>query len=215
MLLLSRVPDLRFDNPCDSPEGTSDEIYRFILYVFLYKDIMTKIITISGNSGSGKTEIGKLLTKRLNNSKFISFDENDDKAIFPESYPTAMPDEYDLSKLSVFLKKEKNDSVNYIIFDYPFGRANAEISRLIDISFFLQVPIDVSMARMTRRELKKGNLSECIWLLSELDSWENGARDFNIKWVDWVSKSCDFIIDAYSQPEIIVNEIIGKLEIDK
>ena len=122
---------------------------------------MIKLITVSGNSGAGKTEIGKRLADRLSPAKFLSFDDYDDKVIFPKNYPVSMPEEYDVSELFGFIEKEKEDSSEIIVFDYPFGRANKTMNSIIDFAVFLHVPLDVSMARRTRREWNSKNTSDC------------------------------------------------------
>lgn len=169
---------------------------------------MSILISISGPSGAGKTTIAKFLADSIPLSKLILFDEHEDKVVFPKSYPRAMPEEYELSLLSEFIKGEKKASPGLIVFDYPFGRMNQKLNTLIDIAVFLKVPLDVSMARRTRRELKTNNPSEYEWLLSMLEYWEKGARDFCMHWEESVAKSCDLVIDGFSSPESIVNEII-------
>jgi uridine kinase len=171
------------------------------------------LITISGHSGSGKTEIGKALTRRIPLARFISFDDHEDKVVFPASYPAAMPEEYGLSKLLKFLKKAKTTASGPIVFDYPFGRAHMAMSGIIDFAVFLRVPIDISMARRTRRELNSGKPSVPTWLLSELENWDKGARDFCLKWEKLVSKTCDLVVDALAAPESIVDGIIRDLKL--
>ena len=172
---------------------------------------MSKLITISGNSGSGKTEIGNRLANHIPHAKFISFDDCDDKVVFPKNYPASMPEEYDVSKLFRYIKEIKEESTEIIIFDYPFGCSNKTMNSIIDFAIYLNVPLDVSMARRTRRELICNSSSDHNWLLSKLNNWENGARDFNIKWEKAISETCDFVIDNIEKPEIIIEKIIKKM----
>ena len=177
-------------------------------YLDEYLKNMCKLISISGSSGTGKTTIAQLLVDRIPLSKLVLFDEHEDKVVFPKSYPRAMPEEYELSMLSEFTRTEKKETSELIVFEYPFGRMNKTLDPLIDIAVFLNVPLDVSMARRTRRELKTNKPSEYEWLLSMLEDWENGARDFCMHWEESVERSCDFVINGISSPQSIVNEII-------
>jgi uridine kinase len=169
---------------------------------------MCKLISISGTSGAGKTTIAKHLADSIPFSKLVLFDDHDDKVVFPKSYPKAMPDEFELSMLSEFIRTEKKGTPDLIVFDYPFGRMNKTLNPLIDVAVFLNVPLDVSMARRVRRELKTNKPSDYEWLLSQLENWEKGARDFCMHWEESIAKSCDLVINSISSPESIVDEII-------
>jgi len=129
---------------------------------------MCKLISISGASGAGKTTIAQLLADNIPLSKLVLFDEHEDKVVFPKSYPRAMPEEYELSLLTEFIKAEKRVTTELIVFDYPFGRMNKTLNPTIDIAIFLNVPLDVSMARRIRRELKTDRQLDYDWLLSQL-----------------------------------------------
>jgi uridine kinase len=68
---------------------------------------MCKLISISGASGAGKTTIAKHFADSIPFSKLVLFDDHDDKVVFPKSYPRAMPEEFELTLLSEFIKSEK------------------------------------------------------------------------------------------------------------
>ena len=173
---------------------------------------MNKIITIYGTTGAGKTEIGNKLAERIQSTKFISFDDYDGKVVFPKNYPASMPEEYDISELFNFIKDQKKEST--IIFDYPFGRANRTMNQIIDFAVFLNVPLDISMARRIKREFMYNSSADHSWLLSQIDSWENGTRDFIIKWEKMISDTCDFVIDNIDKPETVIDRIIEKLKLN-
>ena len=82
------------------------------------------------------------------------------------------------------------------------------MSDVLDYTVFIKVPLDVSMARRVRREIKGGKPSDYSWLLSELDNWESGARSFYLKWERIISEGCELIVDSMHKPMDIVAEII-------
>jgi len=171
------------------------------------------LISISGSSGAGKTEIGRTLANRIPNGTFVSFDDHEDRVHFPDSYPASMPGEYDLADLAQYMADEKKSCSYPIFFDYPFGRANGTMSEIIDSAVFLRVPLDVSMARRTRRELCSRKPTEYAWLISELENWDKGARDFYRKWEKAVETTCDLTVDALGTPDSVATLIINALNL--
>jgi uridine kinase len=115
------------------------------------------IISISGNSGGGKTTITKELSNQLNNSKALYFDnyeyikQPDNICEWVEN--GSDPSEWDLSLLVNDIKNIiKNDNVDYIILDYPFGRQTYPIKDFIDMTVFIETPLDISLARRIIRD---------------------------------------------------------------
>jgi uridine kinase len=45
-----------------------------------------------------------------------------------------------------------DDEIAYIVLDYPFGRDHSSFSEIIDLSVFIDTPLDIAMARRILRD---------------------------------------------------------------
>ncbi len=46
----------------------------------------------------------------------------------------------------------KQGAVKYVILDYPFGRDHPRFAKMIDLSVFIDTPLDIAMARRILRD---------------------------------------------------------------
>lgn len=115
------------------------------------------VIAISGVSGSGKTTVTDELKRRLKNCAVLSFDDYDDVCLIGRDIndlPTDRNgyDDWQVGPIAADIKQLLNEPLDYIILDYPFGRQNSTISPYIDLSVFIDVPLDVALARRLIRD---------------------------------------------------------------
>ncbi len=116
------------------------------------------IIAINAVSGGGKTALAKLLAESLPKSKLFCFDEFDDTNLYPDDFYDwskrgANLLEFDCPGMGDAVGKEINDGkADYIVLDYPFGRDHPMFRDLIDLSVFIDTPLDVAMARRILRD---------------------------------------------------------------
>ncbi|MDR2996175.1 MAG: hypothetical protein LBV11_20615, partial [Bacillus cereus] len=125
----------------------------------------TKVISIAAVSGGGKTTITERLTHELKNSKALYFDsytfDNGPADICKWIDDGANYDEWVLTPLIHDIEQLiQNKSLDYIIVDYPFAYLNSEMRKFIDVTIFIDTPLDIAMARRILRDFKEGTIDE-------------------------------------------------------
>ncbi|WP_246005662.1 adenylylsulfate kinase [Companilactobacillus insicii] len=167
----------------------------------------SKVIVVSGVTASGKTTLINELQKQLNNCSIISFDDyNIDKLPSAPDIFTSVKDavnQYDISNLLVDLK-ERLDKFEYILVDFPFAKRHSNLNPYIDLSIYINTPLDIALARRILRDYSdEENISAVFdWLNIYLDK----ARSLFVDFQGYVMDSADLVID-------VTSELDQKLEI--
>lgn len=213
---------------------------------------MSRVIAISGPTAVGKTTLCSKLLELMKNVTYISFDYYRRRECFPSNIKKWIEDGVDLNQIrspdyakalmslrkgkSVVHPKDKNitiKSATIILTDEPFGRERKQIAKYLDFVIFIDLPLDIALARAVQRkvhfyrdsqmELFKTNPSEYIArLYSTIDEmftlYFGMARPMYLKINETVRKNCDLIIDGLrpldelsQELAIIINNKFGQL----
>lgn len=169
------------------------------------------IISISAVSGGGKTTVTKKLASRLNNAKALHFDEYDLEGpndICKWVEEGANYDEWNVKPIIKDIHSLlKDPNINYIILDYPFSYLNNQMKDLIDISFYIDTPLDIAMARRFIRN-PLNSIDEFVF---ECEMYLSAGRKAYIEMEKSVKPDSDYIIDGQITLDNIVEAIISKL----
>lgn len=117
------------------------------------------VIAINAVSGGGKTAVAQLLTAALPKAVLFSFDHFDDSNVYPPDFNEwakrgANLEAFDCPGMAGGVAREiAQRAVDFIVMDYPFGRDHPRFRDLIDLSVFIDTPLDVAMARRISRDL--------------------------------------------------------------
>jgi uridine kinase len=116
------------------------------------------LIAINSVSGGGKTALAKQLKESLPASVVFCFDDFDETNLYPEDFYEwwkrgADLEEFDCPGMAKAINDEiQRGACEFIIVDYPFGRDHPRFKALIDLSVFVDTPLDVAMARRIIRD---------------------------------------------------------------
>lgn len=173
----------------------------------------TKIISIAAVSGGGKTTITESLTHELTNSKALYFDsykfDNCPADICKWIDDGANYDEWVLTPLITDIQHLlQNSNLDYIIVDYPFAYLNSEMRELIDVTIFIDTPLDIAMARRILRDFKEGTISE---IHNDLKHYITHARKAYLEAIYTVKPNSDIILDGSLSVSEIVVQIVEEL----
>ena len=173
----------------------------------------TKIITIAAISGGGKKTITERLTQKLTNSKALYFDSynfhNCPADICKWIDEGANYDEWVLTPLIKDIQHLIRDSnVDYIIVDYPFAYLNSEMRQFIDLTIFIDTPLDIAMARRILRDFKEDTMSE---IHNDLKHYITYARKAYLEALHTVKPNSDIVLDGSLSVEEIINQIDEEL----
>ncbi|HBN86396.1 MAG TPA: hypothetical protein DDZ89_21440 [Clostridiales bacterium] len=117
------------------------------------------IISISGISGSGKTTVANALKKRLANTEVINFDNISSDLLGRDycewSESGADSNEWTLTPIIDEIERLCLDPLKYIILDYPFGTAHSKVGSYVDFSVWVDVPLDIALARRILRDFTR------------------------------------------------------------
>jgi uridine kinase len=116
------------------------------------------IIAINSVSGGGKTTLAKLVGESLPASVVFCFDDFDETNVYPKDFYEwwkrgADLREFDCPGMRRAVDDEiQQGAIEFVILDYPFGRDHPRFQTLIDLSVFIDTPLDVAMARRIIRD---------------------------------------------------------------
>ncbi|WP_426357875.1 AAA family ATPase [Pseudocolwellia sp. HL-MZ19] len=160
----------------------------------------TKVIAVSGASGSGKTTIVKLLAEKLS-CPFLLFDDHTSNDTYPKSMSTWLKDGANVSVIktpklvNALDKLVVLDKNRYIFVEEPFGKERKSISTLIDYVILLDQPLELCLSRIIKRHTNQSNIDPVNSVSNFLDKYDDHMRDVYISTVNQVRVNCDLIIN--------------------
>ena len=181
---------------------------------------------IAGASGAGKTTLIREHVSQVPNAAAVHFDNYEAFTNGPDSMEQWLADgvnydawssdrlESDLRKLKEggSIRHPKSGAeqgpVSKILFDAPFGYANRRLGASIDFTVFLDVPLDIAMAR---RLIRDTDNSEKTDLAMEMQNYLAYGRACYLAMNETVKQSCDLIVDAAYTVDKIASEILSKV----
>ncbi|MED1411205.1 MULTISPECIES: AAA family ATPase [Bacillus] len=173
----------------------------------------TKIITIAAVSGGGKTTITERLARELKNSKALYFDSykfnNCPADICKWIDDGADYDEWVLTPLITDIQQlRQNSNIDYIIVDYPFAYLNSSMRDLIDVTIYVDTPLDIAMARRIIRDFKDEPIIE---LHKDLNHYITHARKAYVEASNTVKPNSDIVLDGSLSVSEIIDRIVEEL----
>lgn len=181
------------------------------------------VISISGISGAGKTAVAASLYEKLNNSVLLCFDNYNGNLLGRDycewSEDGADANEWNLSEMIDNIEKLIRNEYKYIIIDYPFGRAHKKVSSLVDLSVFVDTPLDIALARRTVRDYclrdpsRKPLVNPTEHLANSLQFYLKRHRATYLQHIKTVLPTCDMIVDGTKSTDEICCEIIEYTDI--
>lgn len=154
------------------------------------------VISIAAVSGGGKTTIVKQLNEKLHNSKALFFDNYDLEG--PGDIISWVDNgaNYDEWGLTPFLKELEillSEQLDFIILDYPFAYKHSLISRFIDLTVFIDTPLDVALARRLTRDFRDSTSQH---ILFEIDNYVLRGRRGYLEMLKTIKPNSDIIVDG-------------------
>ncbi|WP_124099232.1 hypothetical protein [Ruminococcus sp. Marseille-P6503] len=176
-----------------------------------------KTISVAAVSAGGKTTVVNELKKRLRNSQSLHFDDYTFEGKVDNFYQWVRDGaNYHVWNLSPLeddiLKIKSSGKCDYLILDYPFAYCHSTIKPYINKAFFVDTPLDISLARRILRDMCDATAEE---IRHDLEIYLKCARIAFIQMQKDILPSSDYIIDGTLSVEEIVNEIVAKINYRK
>jgi len=179
------------------------------------------VVCLAAWSGGGKTAVINLLLNHLNNTKAIYFDSYPIDFLKQDYYQWSMNgndyNEWHFEPIANDIENLLKENLEYILLEFPMGYANDLIAKYIDYTIFLDVPIDVLLARTVirdfcKRDSKRRKLDDPLERLAErMTDYLSYFRVTFFNYMDIVKPTADLIIDGFQPVEEIANIILYQL----
>ena len=181
------------------------------------------VISISGTSGSGKTTLAQALMERLGNAAVFHFDSIQADLLGRDynawSEAGADCNEWKLSPITDAIKCMLTEPLDYILIDYPFGKAHRDVGEYVDFDVWVDVPLDVALARRilrdfirrdtARRPLKEETTEE---VATYLDFYLARHRASYPRHEETVKPFADLVVDGERTPAETADLVIAKVK---
>jgi uridine kinase len=119
-----------------------------------------------------------------------------------------------------------NEPFDYIILDYPFGYLNECVGKYIDLTIFVDTPLDVALARRIIRDYTSRS-QESSFGLADIEELSLAGLDKELRWYLTRSRPAyakmpemhkpvsDLVVDGTKTPDEIVEEVINSITIER
>ena len=185
-------------------------------------------ISIAAQSGGGKTTIVTALHKRLLNSTVIYWDDYGEEVDPQRDINEWAADGFDCNEWNtkpviVDIERLLKEPYDYIILDYPFGYLNDNVGKYIDLTVFIDTPLDVALARRIIRDYTSRS-QESDFGLADIEELSLAGLDKELRWYLEHSRPTyakmsemhkpvsDLVIDGLQTPDEITRIIIEFIE---
>ncbi|MGD6965686.1 hypothetical protein ACQCVP_04605 [Rossellomorea vietnamensis] len=175
----------------------------------------TKVIAVSGVSGSGKTTVTKCLGDRLRNSESLFFDDYIWKDS-PEDLVKWVKEgaDYGLWNLEPLVKDvmtflNTEDPPAYILLDYPFSYKSHEMRELIDLSIYIDTPLDIAMGRRLLRDFSNETAAE---IHKDIIFYLEEGRAAYKEMETTIKSDSDYIVDGALPLNRVIELIFSELK---
>ena len=172
-----------------------------------------KIIAVAAVTAGGKTTVVNELKKQLQNSQSLHFDDYTFDGEVDNFYQWVLDganyNVWNLKPLEEDILKIKAAGIyDYLILDYPFAYCHDTIKPYIDTAFFIDTPLDISLARRILRDMSDATADA---IRNDLEIYLKYARISYIQMQKDILPSSDYVIDGTHSVDEIANEIIAKI----
>jgi len=178
---------------------------------------MSYLVAVSAPVGGGKSSLVRGLMRRLPSAASIHFDNYENLTERPIDeikrwmHNGADVDEFIVERLPQDLARlKRGESVTdptsgaevaaaeYIIFETPFARQHRATGELIDLSIWIDTPLDVALARNLREFMQRPDMRADLvsWLGPYLDSYLDVVRDLLLMQQEVVGGAADVVLDG-------------------
>ena len=183
------------------------------------------VISVAAQSGGGKTTIVTALKQRLPKSAVLYWDDYGDE-VDPDCDINDVRNynEWNTMPMVNDIVRLLNEQYDYIVLDYPFGYLNDCMSKYIDLSIFIDTPLDVALARRVRRDYTNRS-QKSDFGLGYVGEVNLESIDKELEWYLTRSRStyvafngahrpvADLVVDGTKSPDEIIGIIVGGLPI--
>ena len=199
------------------------------------------VIAIGGISGAGKTVVVERVADILGDAVTFYYDN------YPNETPSDgykwLKEGLDLNLIRtpqftedlLFLKSGKSVTppmnregrergmvvkpASFIVVEEPFARARKEVSGLIDLAVYINVPFEIALGRKWLREFSSyaNTLKErgefnydnyTNFIITEMFLYLLNRRDEYVSWHNQALKNCDLVLDGMKSIDAMANEVV-------
>lgn len=195
---------------------------------------MSYIIAVSGTTGAGKSTLTRELAKQLDAS-IMYFDAYQATTQYPPDMMEKLvqgetvdiqqvkcPDFYhdllDLKSGNKIVDPRGREILptNYIVVEEPYGRLREGMD-LLDLVAFIQIPLDVSLARRVLRDIqieyKSSTSDQAMAKITEfLTIYLGGLRNGYDQMTRMAVKSADIVLDGMKETGELAREVLAQIE---
>lgn len=199
---------------------------------------MTYIVAIAAPPGGGKSSLVKALVTAVPDSAALAFDGYEraterpvDEIVremtagtdFANFVSPALARDLAALKQGVAivdpLSGQRVQARKYVFFEMPLGRGHGPTARFIDLVIWIEVPLDLALARKLRdftahclRADRTGETAKFVrWLDGYLASYIRGVRQTLLFQRQWVRAKADIRVDGEAAVEATANKLAPEI----
>ncbi len=101
-----------------------------------------------------------------------------------------------------------NSNPDYIILDYPFSYRHNLIGKFVDLSVFINTPLDITLARRIIRDYDNSSVEN---IFGDMKQYLTQGRNAYQQSVSKAKEDVDFIVDGSKPFNEVVDAIVSKV----
>lgn len=174
----------------------------------------TYIVAVNALSGGGKTTVTQRLKENLDNVETLYFDDrnydidSDIVDICKWMNDGADANRFNLDLLEEDIKQLLQKGLDFIILDYPFGYRHNKIAKYIDLSIFIDTPLDIALGRRLLRDFKGASEKN---VFEDIEFYLSRGRETYLSSRNLAIDDADIIVDGSEPINVIIDFIKSKL----